>query len=84
MVCKSDFHHSVCDGQACQELEPSDFVRFGNLDYDFSELKQSSTDFLFEDLNFDKNKNVGLTKQEETNELKMSKINLTASNDQKK
>ena len=84
MVCKSDFHHSICDEQACQEIVPSDFVRFGNLDYDFSELKQSSTDFLFDNFNFDKNKNVGLTKQEETNELKMSKINLTTSNDQKR
>ena len=69
MVCKSEFHHIVCDEQAFQELESSDFVSFKNLDYDFSELKESSANILFEELNFDKNKNVELEKHEETNEL---------------
>ena len=57
MVYNSEYHHSVSDEQAYEELIPSDFVSFENLEYDFSELKEFSAD-LFKDLNFDKNKNV--------------------------
>ena len=81
MVYNSEYHHSVSDEQACEELIPSDFVSCENLDYDFSELKEFSAG-LFKDLDFDKNKNVWLKKQGETSELKMSKINLTTNIDQ--
>ena len=83
MIYDSEYHHSISDEQACLEIKPSDPVIFKNHDYDFSELKEPSADFSKTQIVI-KNKNEGLNKHEETNELKISNINLTTNSDQKR
>ena len=84
MIYDSNHIDSVCDDQACLELQSSDSIIFEKQNYDFSELKESSAAMLFKDLNFDKIQNFESTKKEETNEIKNSKINMMTTSDQKR
>ena len=81
MIYDSEYHHSILDEQACKEIKPSDPVIFKNHDYDFSELKEPSADFLKTQIVI---KMRDWTNMKETNELKISNINLTTNSDQKR